>query len=619
MKMAGGVRSECFRRLLFFVVATLLVSAVASTQSVPGGKIRAAVVAFDNLSADRNAARLATDLVVDALERRASWLVASLGDVHKAVAAAAYTGNGPGEVDLQTIYDLRATLGIDVVVTGTVIDFEDGVEKHVSLTLRAIDARTGEVVWQRYGSKSSAYRVALITPPKSVDAYSLLDRLCRRLIRSFVGFRSRAVATSGEAEDLRLRLAELYYRRGRYTEAISHIEYVVSRLPIDDPQAESRRHMLGDTYERLGEWDQAYAVWERYEAFFPTARRSEITFRKGRALRMLGRHDEAVEALSLLDGLDDEWSDRALLEIAAVYRDSADYDRALDVLNEFVERRRDSELLDRAYLEIGMMHLSRGDPAAALGAAGTYIELFPAGERIATARYIYGRSMQELSNWPEAIRFLLKALPFVDDPVTANEIRYRLALCYQKTGDLERAAEYAESVKTELLTAEPARTFPAIVGRIYFGLGNHESALKSFTSYLQITPNDAEVLYATGEILLELGRTEEALSRFLSVVELGAGARFYDAIWQAATILHDEGRVDEAVTLYAVLGETENPYEFEALLSLAAVYFDSDRLDLAEQYLRKVSDEASEERYLIRARNWLNTIRYKRSKSEGTR
>jgi soluble lytic murein transglycosylase len=142
--------------------------------------------------------------------------------------------------------------------------------------------------------------------------------------------------------------------------------------------------------------------------------------------------------------------------------------------------------------------------------------------------------------------------------------------------DLSAATYYTDALES-LREIEDPEALP-LRARALSGLGRYEEAEMAYQAWLEEKPDDDAAQMGLAQILVRLGRPDEALSLYQAVdtadselaqAELLEGedpeqalALYLDspypvAWWSAATLLEAQGRLTETLPLYARLGKTD--------------------------------------------------------------
>jgi soluble lytic murein transglycosylase len=189
--------------------------------------------------------------------------------------------------------------------------------------------------------------------------------------------------------------------------------------------------------------------------------------------------------------------------------------------------------------------------------------------RLELARYLaeqedyegaYAEYLHILDEQPDAFAGMRRT---GQDPLTVAE-------------DLNAATYYSDALET-LRGIDDPEALP-LRARALSGLGRYEEAEAAYRAWLEEMPDDVTAQLGLAQVLVRLGRSDEALSLYqttdtpdsrLAQAELleeedpeEAVALYLDspypvAWWSATTMLEAQGRLTETLPIYARLGETD--------------------------------------------------------------
>jgi cytochrome c-type biogenesis protein CcmH/NrfG len=130
---------------------------------------------------------------------------------------------------------------------------------------------------------------------------------------------------------------------------------VLSVLVQSEPRNEYGFFFLGAAYYELQRWEQALAAYVKALAIAPGYVGAMVG--AGHALRMLGRHEQAIRMGNEVLARDKNDGD-ALFLLGAVHFSRDESAAAIHYLNRFLETRPEAEVATEAY---GMLQVLRGE------------------------------------------------------------------------------------------------------------------------------------------------------------------------------------------------------------------------------------------------------------------
>jgi len=311
----------------------------------------------------------------------------------------------------------------------------------------------------RSGSAARAARLDQLAPLERARYYAgeksfqLAERAYVELIE---GTRNEAELKMALTE-----LAELYFESSQYVKAIEVLNQAFTQFR--ELGLDARRvYRLGEFYQAAGLYEKAIGVFyevinavvisgsSELEAYLPVARMAQ--FQIARTNYEMGDYGRAFEAFDRIDVLDLSRENREVVlyyEIIAGLK-AGELKTGERLLQEFTEAFPESEYsreLTYLWAELAMMQ-GRTDKATELlvgiiesfdvsGIRSNREEVFwkqQAGNRLANRFYAEGE-------YASALRIYQGMLGLSDSPNWQLPVIYQMALCFEKLGFLDRAAE----------------------------------------------------------------------------------------------------------------------------------------------------------------------------------
>ncbi|MBR1893201.1 MAG: tetratricopeptide repeat protein [Lachnospiraceae bacterium] len=200
-----------------------------------------------------------------------------------------------------------------------------------------------------------------------------------------------------------------------------------------------------------------------------------------------------------------------------------------------------------------------------------------------------GIASMGLSDYPEAIKDLKKALSFSDGRVTSLEydICQYLAVAQYKSGDKEGAVE----TYTSILSLEPKNSDALYLrGKTYLGLGETDAAIDDFNAAVKCDAKNPDLYINIYESLSDAGFAEQGDTYLKSAMELTELSEFQKGklyFWRkeyenARDSFESAGKSDASPDIILYLGRT---YEALGDISYAASMY--------KDYLKKNPGDVS--------------------------
>jgi tetratricopeptide (TPR) repeat protein len=186
-----------------------------------------------------------------------------------------------------------------------------------------------------YSAAVREFRRSIALAPYSDNARNAFEYLAQALVQS--GKTAAAITTYKQAlkvflsdDNLNLKLGNLYFGEGRYSEALEQYSTAVKKTPA----MSQNYYSLGQGYLALGRYGEAEEQFKKVIQSLPQD--SGGYYALGQTYRMAGKHDEAQEQLDKALALKKDFS-YAHFELGMVFAELQQIDKAndeLDILDE---------------------------------------------------------------------------------------------------------------------------------------------------------------------------------------------------------------------------------------------------------------------------------------------
>ncbi len=318
--------------------------------------------------------------------------------------------------------------------------------------------------------------------------------------------------------------------------------------------------MLGDMYQEKGESKAAFKALLTASEFRGTDQARWALRRVTQFHQESGEFERAVEILTQLstEGLPDRFDAEVLINLAEVYGDTADYDRAEATLKELIESYPQTQHAQEATLRLLEMYwttnqrekavdffrslLAHPSPHLRVQIIRRFIEesheegILPeleaqgklpdlakllrqlvdrAPSPAAALRPLRGLAViaQWQDNWDEAIKVNTRLIEDYNDLLIELQARERLAECYGAKGEVDKALDQINQV--DVLAPGGRRALWAKLLLAYHQLEhnrNHSGALKRLQEIAEQYPN-SERGHDAMEILKHFGKLKKEIDR----------------------------------------------------------------------------------------------------------
>ena len=410
-------------------------------------------------------------------------------------------------------------------------------------------------------------------------------------------------------------LAKLHMDAGNYKEAADLLETFVKERPDSDTALQT----LGEVYSELQDYAKAAEAYGRASELDPDD--IEIKKAQAQALFLADKFDDAVKRYEEIAKAEPE-DGLALLRLGQIYRRQMKYDLARQNLQKAAEAFPDSV---EVQFNLVMLDRDEGRLEDALKKAndilkkteksnGRYSEAEKQNRRIFLINQ--GILNQTLGNYDAAVRTFLEVKSLTNEKDA--RVDGLIIETYRNAKNLDKALQHSEQALAENadnrqlkmvhadLIAEKGRLdegikalqqmqkgnaddleiFATMVG-VYQRAKKFDQAQNILTTATQRFPNEEQVHFLQGSLYEKQKKYDEAEKAFRKALDLQkddpAVLNYLGYMYAMRGI-----KLDEAETMVQKAVQTD-PTNGAYLDSLGWVYYKQNRLDRAEEYLKKAS------------------------------
>ena len=151
---------------------------------------RVAILPFDNVSGDPDAAKRITNILLTQLFSKNKVIkVVELGEVEKALIEERVRNTG--EIDIETAKKLGKALNVEYLILGSVVEYKmvrigNNDYPVVGVTARALDAKTGSIIWSDHGYGRGNQREKIFGIGRIISFSELSEIVVDKIVNSFV-------------------------------------------------------------------------------------------------------------------------------------------------------------------------------------------------------------------------------------------------------------------------------------------------------------------------------------------------------------------------------------------------------------------------------------------------
>lgn len=405
-------------------------------------------------------------------------------------------------------------------------------------------------------------------------------------------------------------LAQTYSRMGRRDEA----KNLLNRVLAADPKRTGDLLLLGEMLLQSGEYDQALAPLQRAEQVQASAR-SELLL--ALAHQRLKQFDAAHRYLELAKRRSPN-NPEVLRSLAAFYRETGNYSAAISSLRgirnggpdikaelaytyqlagkpddaaRLYEQAANAAPKDlnlqlsaaQSQLSIGGVETAKEFLDRAAGLDANHYRLHAVRGEVARLEDRDQDAVQEynlaLSNLPQAP---------AEGPLYGIQLHVNLVQLYQKVKDESSAKSHLATAQTEIgrlnIGGRGREEFLRLRALIKLHAGDTESALQDVHDALALNPKDPNALQLNGDLLVKMGRNEEAIELYKKVLANDEDNQL--ALTSLGSVSRELGRDRDAEKYFQRLAAA-HPRLYVPHLSLGDMYASRRDFEKAEAEYRK--------------------------------
>jgi TolA-binding protein len=329
------------------------------------------------------------------------------------------------------------------------------------------------------------------------------------------------------------RIGDALYGDGKYEEAASTYQEVISRYP-------ERRELIRDAYlqaasslERQGKWEEAISLY-----------------------KILERESSEEDLMA-----------KVRFKVADIYYLRGKGELARREYEEILKRHPKSKVAPDALYRLGLSFEKDGDTSSAILALRRLTKEYPDSIWRGDAHFKAGILLFEEGRYREAIDEFIKIVDLFGDrgDLVAESLSY-IGASYEEIGDSKKAQDFYLRVISQYPDTEAAQWARFRQGGIFLAQKDYEKAIAFYKEIvLGGGPRalSARAQYAIGECLAAKGELDDAIVEYLKVGYLYPEEKKWASTGQiqAAQIYERQGKWEEAIKIYEVIIQTHKEGE----------------------------------------------------------
>ncbi len=324
-------------------------------------------------------------------------------------------------------------------------------------------------------------------------------------------------------------LGLLYFRLGQYDKAQQLLDQALTLSPSEEHQifissraivALYRQKMIPQADARIAIFEKSYKNDPQLKKFL-----SEFTFEKG---LIYSQEKEFDLALNIFKDIvqkykDTEYVPSADLEIGRIYLITNKIEDALNKLTYMVEQYPNHPVLAKVYLNLGDHYFRSNQYENALRSFKLAIQNDSSEEVVPVAMRYLIRVYDSLRMWDAALSTAREYIGRFPEAEDILEKRIQIGIFYMDLNEYTRAIEYLRDVKRNA-DFETEAEIQYWIGKCFYNMGQFEQAIFEFLKVKYLSkptqlPWDTTALYEAGLAYTKLDKPQEALKLFQKIVE----------------------------------------------------------------------------------------------------
>lgn len=323
-----------------------------------------------------------------------------------------------------------------------------------------------------------------------------------------------------ESDKVNFYLAESYYNKGQYKEALQYYKKV--NQAAGDLGAYALYGIAYSQYNLRDYTSASFSLQDFIKKFPKDGKIPDIKIRLGDTYFALKKYEQATQIYEdiLKLNVQIENKDYVNYQLGLVlYRDNK-IQRAISEFNKIITRYPQSVYAENAIYLIGWMKFQQGNFSGAIDSYSYLIMFAPKSKLVPLAYYSIGDSYFNIGNYDSAIvnyTYILDNYPTSSYAFDAiNGIQY----CYVAQGNVGKAIELIDTFVKDNRTLNFADQLYFKKGELYYSERKYQSALTAYNEFITLFPKSKlvpDAIYWVGKCALDLNNLDLAIGSFSRV------------------------------------------------------------------------------------------------------
>jgi tetratricopeptide (TPR) repeat protein len=337
-------------------------------------------------------------------------------------------------------------------------------------------------------------------------------------------------------EQAQYNIGYIYLNNGNYSQAVEEFQTVINKYP-NTSWAARAQYNIGDTYYNAGDYEKAIAAYKEVMEKYPDSEYIIEAVNGIQYAQMSGGETDSSSAVLedfLADNPHTSMADQLRFRQADNYRQSGDYQGAIEEFKQYIRITNNDELLPDAHYNLADSYEETNQIDEAKQAYQTVVSKFPDSERAAPSLAALGDIAYSKGNYKESFDYFSELAEISSE--YRQEAYIGMGNAQLAMNNLEQAAEHYQSALDNEANYDPANVGLA---KVAINNGNYPKAEELLSPVAESNTRDtgAEAQYLLGVIKYEQGEYQAAVKAFSNVSVL------YEAYgeWVAKALL-DQAR-----------------------------------------------------------------------------
>ncbi len=269
-------------------------------------------------------------------------------------------------------------------------------------------------------------------------------------------------------------------------------------------------------------------------------------------------YQQALKLYSKVSGANAQDADYALYQEASCYGSQGDFNKKIEILNQFARRYRHSPLYTDVLYEIGSTYLVLHDQRHAITSFDKIVKERPKSAYAIKALTKTGLLYYNNNQYDQAIKVFKLVIEKYPASSEATEALNSLKNIYTETGHVDKYFTYAKGLDFVQVSTSEQDSLTFTMGENYYINGNCNKAIETLTKYVNQFPKGGFVLksfYYVADCFEKQNDKNMALTYYEKILAFPDNEYTVKALLISARIEFDNKNFEKSLTYYSQLLE----------------------------------------------------------------